>query len=213
MDAQTIIYYLGFVLAIAVCWNLGKVFSIPMLLNLAFNLALNLKLLSGWDIRILIVSYCFAVFLWVIFLTGTFNRATFIALIVLDVGVAFNGIWPQIHSVGTGQSFWNATSTTIIDIWMVSIAGVVISMVIKSTIVAKAKGKFVDILTNPRKRFVHPIGAWAAIIVLGQYLAPIIPDLIVKNRFDIAAHVLVWGWVALETPFLFMYRRIRKQQA
>ena len=211
MTLQVVIYYVGFAAAILLCRGLGRLFFYPMLLNVGFNISLNLGLFGGWDVRWLIVAYGFGIFLWVLALTGAWNRTLFVGLLLLDLAVIMNGLWPVITVAGNGVQFWNYTSTAIIDVWMISILVVVLSTVVKSTLIARFKGKFVDLLTNPKKRFVLPIGAWACIIESAKYLPSFLPSSVVANRFDIAAQVLVWGWVGLELPFLLTHRRLKRQ--
>ena len=205
------IYYSGYVLAILLCRKLGWVFFVPMLVNMGFNLCLNTGLLSGWDIRWIIAGHGCAVFVWVLMLSGALGKPTVGILVAADMAVVVNGIWEPLRMVGTGGDFWIATSTSIIDAWMVSIATVVGSIVMKSTIMARFRGERVDLLTNPKKRFLLPIGAWAAIIAAVGYLGNVLPAAVVDNRFNIAGYALVWGWVALEFPFYLMYQRLRKQ--
>ncbi len=211
VDPNSLVYYAGFVLAIYLCRSLGAIFFIPMLLDMAFNLALNFHLLEGWDIRLLMVGYGFAVFLWVLALSGAFNKTTFVAVLLLDLTLIYTEILPSMQAAGTGQDFWFKTSTGIVEVWLLSTFVVVSSIVIRSTLIAKIRGKFVDLLTNPKKRFLLPIGAWAGIILLSGQLRDYLPPWIVRHRFDIAAQILVWGWVALELPFFIMYHRVKRR--
>jgi hypothetical protein len=206
-----IIYYIGFTLAILLCRSLGKIFFVPMLIDLGFNLALNFHLLAGWDIRIFMVTFCFGVFVWVLALSGAFNKTTFIAVLLADLVMVFVEILPSVQAAGTGQAFWNTTSTGIVDVWLLSVFVVICSMVFRSTVVAKVHSKFVDLLTNPKKRFLLPLGAWAGIIVLGGQLHDHLPAWFVHYRFDIAAQVMVWGWVALELPSFLAFHRLKRQ--
>lgn len=211
MPTEYIPYYIAYIVAVFLARSLGPLFYIPMILDMLFNLALNLDLLSGWDIRLLIVGYGLALFIWVIALLGTLSRSLFVSLLVLDLYLVVVGIMPSLQAAGTGQEFWNTTSTTIFLVWQISITGIVLSMVIKSTVIAKLKGKYVDILTNPKKRFSLPIGAWAAFLVICHYFESWLPDVIVEKQYDIAGHLWVLGWIALELPFYLMYRRMKKR--
>ena len=211
MDTSLLVYYVGFALAIFLCRGLGTIFYVPMLIDMSFNLALNFGLLAGWDIRLLMVAFGFGIFLWVLALSGAFTKTTFIAVLLLDLTLVFTKILPDLQAAGTGRDFWNVTSTGIVDVWTLSTFVVVMSMVLRSTVVAKIRGKFVDILTNPKKRFLIPLGAWSGIIVLGGQLATFLPPWLSDHRFDIAAHVMVWGWVALELPYFITYQRLKKR--
>lgn len=172
---------------------------------------MGLGFFSGWDIRLMMAGYEFALFLWVLALAGNLRKSTFVVMLVIDLAVMAKGMWPSVQATGVGQDFWNDTSTTIVDVWQTSIFVIIASMTVRSTIVARFKGEYVDILTNPKKRFLLPIGAWALVDELPVYLKPIIPFWVFDNRFQIAAQVLVWGWVGLELPFYFMYRRLKKR--
>jgi hypothetical protein len=129
----------------------------------------------------------------------------------LDIVVVLNGIWPSIQVAGTGQDFWNQTSESIMDVWDVSILVLTSTVIIKSTILAKLRGSYVDILTNPKKRFLIPICLWILVGVSLKYLSPLLSDQIVKNRYIISSQLLVWGWVAFEFPMWLMHRRLLKQ--
>jgi hypothetical protein len=211
LNFELIVYYTGFVLAIALCRNLGPIFYVPMLFDMGFDIALNLGLLSGWDIRLVMVTYGFAVLLWVLALSGAFSKTTFVTLLLLDLTLIFTKILPSLQAAGTGQEFWNQTSTGIFNIWSLSIFVVVLSIVFRSTVWARLHGKFVDLLTNPRKRFLIPLGLWSGIITLGGQLESFLPEWFVERRFQISALALVWGWVAFELPFFLMHRRVKRR--
>jgi len=204
-------YYFAFVVAILLARGLGPLFFVPLILDLAFDVSMGLGFFSGWDIRLMMAGYEFALFLWVLALAGNLRKSTFVVMLVIDLAVMAKGMWPSVQATGVGQDFWNDTSTTIVDVWQTSIFVIIASMTVRSTIVARFKGEYVDILTNPKKRFLLPIGAWALVDELPVYLKPIIPFWVFDNRFQIAAQVLVWGWVGLELPFYFMYRRLKKR--
>ncbi len=205
------IYYLGYVLALWLCWNLGQLFRVPMLLNLGFDVCLNLGLLQGWDIRFIIVSYGLAFFVWVLALSQSMNKSTFTFVLLLDLAIAYKQMYPDLAMVGSGTEFWFHASTDILHIWMASILAVVGSMLFRSSILARLKGRFVDVWTNPKKRFQVPIGAWAATILLTSWLKPHLPLIIAQRRFLIAANLLVWGWVVVELPHYLANRRLMRE--
>lgn len=211
MDLITLFYYVGFVLAIALCRSLGPIFYVGQLANLGFNLCLQFGLLSGWDIRLLMVFYGFSIFIYVLVLAGNFRKSTFVVILLLDIMVAFDGMWMPLSANGEGQTFWNVASTSILDVWMVSISIVVSSVVFESSLLARLRGKFADWLTNPKKRFILPIGAWALIWVIAKYCEPILPQWFLASSNAIAAYVMVWGWVFLELPFFIKYKRLHRQ--
>ena len=208
MDWMLITYYIGYACALRLCWSLGRLFWIPMLMNMGFNLSLNFGLLAQWDIRLLMVAYGFGLFLWVLALSQALTRSTLVLVLIMDVGLIFNRLYPDLQVVDTGATFWNSISTHIVDIWLMSIFGLVISMVFRSTVWASMHGRRIDVLTNPKKRFQLPIGTWAAIIAVAPLLATWIPSAFVDNRFLIAANFLTWGWVALELRPYVMNRRL-----
>jgi hypothetical protein len=211
MDPQRFIYYAGFIAALALCRGLGPVFFYPMLVDLAFDICGMLGWFSGWDSRWLMVSYGLALLIWVLFLVGSLTKPTFIAVLMVDIGTFFWRIVPQFQLSGSGQDFWNLASTGINEIWMVSIFVIVASMAVRSTVVARFQGRRADLLTNPRKRFLLPIGVWAGLPPLLSYLEPWLSASLVEDRFTIASHLLVWGWVALELPAYISHKRLMKQ--
>jgi hypothetical protein len=211
VDVPLSIYYAGYLLAILLCRKLGKLFFIPMLLNLAFDIALAVDLFAGWDVRWVIVAYGFGIFVWVLALSESFTRSMMLTLTCFEVVIVIGRMWSPLHLAGTGPDFWNAVSTSVYDVWLASILVVVVSVVVKSTIVAQHQDRRIDVISNPKKRFLLPIGAWAAIIVVPPYLEHQLPQSVLDNRYEIAGMVLVWGWVALEFPFFLMYRRLRKR--
>jgi hypothetical protein len=204
------IYYFGYVIVLALCRGLGPVFFYPTLANVLFDVCLYLGFFSGWDVRWLIATYGCAVLVWVLVLTGVTSKPVFLALLALDATIILHGTWPLTQVAGTGQDFWNATSTSIFHVWLSSIAVVVWSGVFQSTIGAKLKGKSPDLLRNPRKRYVIPLGMWATISVGFYYIAPFIPEWLVERRFVIGGHCLVWAWIAFELPQYMMYKRLRR---
>ena len=202
--------YVGYIAAILLCWGLGPIFRVPMLLNLGFNLCLTSGLLYGWDIRAVIALHGFAFFIWVLALTQSIQRSTLVFLLLFDLVIVFQRILPDMQTAGIGQDFWNALSTHIIEVWMASIFALSASTIFKSSLLAKWQGRRVDVLTNPRKRFIIPICAWSGIIAITPWLGSVLPESVIENRFAIAAELLVWGWVAFEFPFFMLHRRIRR---
>jgi len=204
-------YYVAFIAAILLARGLGPLFYVPLMIDFGFEICLDSGLLSGWDVRWLIAAYEFGIFVWVMALSGNLRKSTFVVMLVLDLAVIIDHMLPNVQTAGSGQEFWNTTSTAILDVWQTSVVVIVGSMIIRSTIVAKIRGQHVDILTNPKKRFLLPIGAWAFLQEVPNYLRPILPVWLFNLRFVISANALVWGWVALELPLYLMYRRLKKQ--
>ncbi|HEY3294011.1 MAG TPA: hypothetical protein VGL38_01080 [bacterium] len=213
MGFETLLYYAGFLIALALCWGLGPIFFYPMLADVAFDVAGNVGLFTGWDVRWIVVSYGFGMLLWVLALAGALTKPTFIAVMLMDLGAIFYRIIPQFQMNGSGQDFWNLASTGINEIWMVSIFVIVASMAIRSSIIAKMQGRRVDLLTNPKKRFLLPVGAWAGFPPFISCFEHWLPSSLVDGRFMIAGQLMVWGWVALELPPYLTHKRLMKRMS
>jgi hypothetical protein len=208
-----VVYYTGYALAIFLCWNLGRIFRLPMLVNLAFNVALNMQWLSGWDIRAIMACYGFLFFLWTLALIQTLSKPTFVFLLLADLAVIFRQVMPAFHYAGSGQTFWNALSTDILEVWVMSIFGITVVTIFRSSVWAKWNGRRVDLLVNPKKRFVIPICLWAAIIAIPPWFGPLAAEWLLTTRFLLASQVLVWGWVVFELPYYVTYTRMVRQAA
>ncbi len=210
MNWEIAFYYTGYALALVLYRGLGKIFFVPMVINVLFNIALELRLFAGWDVRWIIVGYGFLFFVWICAMAGTFDKITVVALLGLELVTVYREILPTLAMSGTGADFWNQTSTSIFNVWMVLICGVSTSVVFRSSVVSKVVNGYSQLLAIPRKRFLIPVALWSGIIIVPTYFGNLVPDIIRENRFDIAACVLVWGWVAFEAPFYIMYRRMRE---
>ena len=204
-------YYFLYVVVISLFWGMGRLYYIPIILDAAFNICLEAGGLSGWDIRIVILVYGLAFFTWVLVLAGAMNKSLIVLLLVIDFTSIFQSLRPQLVAIGEGTQFWTMTSTTILMTWMISVLLVVLSVVFRSTIVAKFRGEFVDLLTNPRKRFLLPIGLHSAIITIPPFFKSYIPTVVYDRRFDLAAWSLLLGWIALELPHFIMYQRLKRR--
>ncbi|MBU0507207.1 hypothetical protein KKH27_00025 [bacterium] len=209
MELQYIIYCSVFVAAIVVCWDLGPIFYVPMILDLVFDLALWFNLLAGWDIRLTVVTYGFLFFAWVLILSKDYTKLAALLIIPVDLAFVYQGVLPELQAAGTGQEFWNVTSTEILKLWDLSTFLLVMTVIVRSTIGAKLQGRMVDVLTNPRKRFLIPIGVWTGINLLHEIFPSYLPPWFVENGYRIASHALAWGWLALELPFFLAHRRLR----
>ena len=208
VDWGVLFYYAGYAVALVLCRGLGNLFFLPMLANIAFNISLQLGLLTGWDIRWIMVGYGFAFFVWVAALAGTFDRTTVIVLLLADLATVFTGIQPQLAKIGDGGQFWNATSMSIMQVWIASILIVSLSAIVKSSIVSKIQLGYSEVLLIPKRRFLIPIALWSAVILLPDFLGTTVPTTIHEKKFVIAGNLLVWGWVAFELPFYLMYKRM-----
>jgi hypothetical protein len=211
LNWSLIAYYVGYGIAFFLCWGLGPIFRTPMLINGLFNLALNLGLMQGWDIRLLITAHGFGFLVWMLALTQTPNGYTFSFVLLADLAAVFHGLWPEIQVAGSGPAFWNTVSTHIVDVWMTSIFVLTASVIARSTIVATVQGRRVDVLTNPRRRFLIPICAWAGMIALPPWFAGTLSQAFIESRFAIAVQLLVWGWVAFELPSYIAHKRLMRR--
>jgi hypothetical protein len=211
MDPGLIAYYVGYAAALVLCFQLGPIFYGPMLANLAFNVSLSLGAFSGWDVRWVLAFYGLGMFIWVLVLAGSVNNITVVLLVLLDVGMIGFRLFPLLAGGGTGEEFWITASTGIIDVWTLSVFTVVGSTLLRSSLGARIRGEPTDLWTNPRRRFLLPLGAWSAMIVIPQVISPDASSVNLDYRFSIAALMLVWGWVAVELPFFLMYWRIHRR--
>lgn len=214
MDIQFIIYVVGYLLAIRLVWGMGPVFYIPMMLFILWDFALLGRLLSGWDIRALVLGYGAFVFAWILALSkGSTRLSPLLLVLLVDLAFVTEGILPQLEAAGTGQQFWNTTSTSILQVWYLTNSLLVLAVVFESTVVAKLRGKMVDLLINPRKRFLIPIGLWTGFDFIHITFSGVLPPWMHESGWKISSTVLVWGWVALELPFFIAYLRLKRQHA
>ncbi len=204
---------LGYALAIWLAYGLGRIFYIPIILDLTLDLSLYFDLLSGWDIRWLMTTAWGLFFVWALALSKGFKKVWPLALVAIDLAFVYQAIIPQLEMAGTGQPFWNATCTSIMQVWDLSTTLLVGSTIFMSTVWPKLRGEFVDVLTNPRKRFLIPMGLYSGYNFFHVTFANVIPPWMHEYGWRIASQVLVWGWVAFELPFFIMYRRLRRQHS
>ncbi len=210
-DAVSI--YAGYLIALLLCRGLGWIFFVPMLLNLVFDLCLRFGLLAGWDIRWTMVSYGLLFFLWVLTLSGFPNKTVFIVVMLADLGSVFHGLAPEMSAVGTGSSFWDTTSTSIVHVWLTSIFVVSVSVIFRGTVLSMIERGYADLLVVPKQRFLIPIALWSGMIMIPFYLHGVVPEWLYEHRFALAVQLLVWGWVAFELPFYIMYKRMHERSS
>jgi hypothetical protein len=206
-----LIYYPGFLIAIFLCRPLGRIFFIPMILDLLFDMSFQFHVWGDVDRRWLFMAYDFALFVWVLVLSGVTSKPTFAAVVLADAAFILYSIWPQFQTAAIGDDIGRTAGQAIWDIWDISIVMVIASVMIASTVGARLKGRMVDVLTNPKKRFLIPIGLFLGYGLFAKYFAFCLPEAVVKYRYQVAGELLVWGWVAFELPFFLMYRRLRRQ--
>ncbi|MBU0690546.1 hypothetical protein KKH18_01915 [bacterium] len=198
-------------MALVLYKDMGRIIFIPMLFNMWFNLFLTFDVLQGWDFRWLAALQGVLFFIWVAVLAQVFRNKYDLAVVVILLASAFFiGTLPDLTGKTDMKGIIDAT-TRIWTVWDFSTFIIVLMVVIRSTIIAKIKKEFVDVLSNPRKRVMLPIGAFGAIVSLLPLLRGAIPESLIDYRFNLAALTLAWGWVILETPFYIMYERLKRQ--
>ena len=212
MEFQTVLYYLGYCAALFLYKDMGRIFFIPMLLNLWFNLFITFKIYQQVDFRWLIAIHGVLWLIWVFFIASDDRRKFDTVLaILLILGAFLVGTLPYLTQKPDAFKAMIELSTRIWTVWYFTAFLVVLTVIVRSTIVPKFQKRFIDILTNPRKRFLIPIGLCSGIIGITPFLEGTIPQEFVHYRFNIGSHFMVWGWIALETPFYIMYERLRRQ--
>jgi hypothetical protein len=94
---------------------------------------------------------------------------------------------------------------------MVVILGIVALVIGRTVIAAKEKRGINDLIVNPRKRFLIPMGVWAFFIASTWTWFPGIGEWLEANKFHLGAASLVWGWAALEIKFYLQARYWRRK--
>ena len=212
MAFQTVIYYLGYCTALFLYKDMGRIFFVPMLLNLWFNLLITFEIYRQVDFRWLAAIHGILWLIWVFLLAREERRKIDIAMIVLLILVAFVvGTLPNLAETADAFEAMIEMSTHIWTVWYLSAFIVIIVVVIRSTVIPRYKKTFVDILTNPRKRFLIPLGICSGIIGIAPLLEGTVSSELIRHRFNIGSQVMVWGWVVLETPFFIMYERLKRK--
>ncbi len=183
-----------------------------LLFNLVTDALLDIGWLAAGDMRIkwTIVDgvYC----LWVLVL-GNFFRSRKEAVAVFLLVVAAFTYWVLPHHMNAADNWkaWVELTTRIMEGWATIIAGLVMFVAARTYLQYKVGGGFNDLIVNPRKRFLLPIGAWAAIKAIPLAWIPASAGWFETARFPIAAHIMVWGWVFLELKFFFQARYWRRK--
>jgi hypothetical protein len=213
MAFQTVIYYFGYCAALYLYKDMGRVFFMPMLMNMWFNLLITFEIYREVDFRWVIAVYGILWFVWIMVLaTPNRGKLEIVLALFLLLAAFFFGTLPHLLTEFDAFRAMIDLATRIWTVWYFSSFFIVLVVVIRSTIIARIKGEFVDLLTNPRKRFLIPLGLCSGIIGVTPLLSGKIPEEIVLQRFNIGSHVLVWTWVALELPFYIMYERLKRHQ-
>jgi hypothetical protein len=213
MAFQTVIYYFGYCVALVLYKDMGRIFFLPMLLNLWFNLLITLKIYQQVDFRWLIAVHGMLWLVWVLALGRvTRSRTETVLALLLIVGAFIFGTLPNLTKPPGTYRGMIELSTRIWTIWYFSAFVVVVAVFLRSTVIAKWKKEFVDILTNPRKRFLLPMGVCSGFIGLTPLLQGTVPEALIIERFNIGSHLLAWGWVVVELPFFITYERLKRQR-
>ncbi|MCB9358268.1 MAG: hypothetical protein H6508_00050 [Calditrichaeota bacterium] len=210
MDLWLIAYYVGGGLAIFLCWNLGAVFYVPMIMNLGLEVLLGTGVVRDLDIRHVVAVTGFLQALWVVVLSDVFRNWIEGATVFVLISLAFLvGIYPSVMEPTQNWAQSILLATLIIRTWMYVIVGVVLVVITRSVLQPSSLGGLADMIVNPKKRFLLPLGFWAMIIVVPLEGIPVVGDWMGENRFHLAGTALVWGWVLLEIKFFVQSLRIR----
>ena len=213
MAFQTVIYYLGYCAALYLYKDMGRVFFVPMLANMWFNLLITFEIYREVDFRWFIAVHGLFWLCWILILARpSISRFEIGGSIILLVSAFFWGTLPRLMEEANALSAIIELCTQIWTTWYFSGFLVVLVVVLRSTVVARYKKDFVDILTNPRKRFLIPLGLCSGMIGFTPLLGSVVPDTVLLQRFNIGSQLMVWGWVLLESPYFIMYERLRRQQ-
>lgn len=202
MDLWLAAYYVGGIIAVILCWNLGAIFYVPMLLNLGLEIALGAGLAQEFDIRQVVAVTGFLHALWVIVLSDVFKNWIEGATVFVLISLAFVlGIYPSVVESTNDWSRSIELATLIIRTWMLVIVGVVLIVFFRSIITSRWRWALSAMVVNPKRRFLIPIGLWALIILIPLSLTSRLGAWLEENRFHLAGITLVWGWVAIEVKF------------
>ncbi|MCC6475604.1 hypothetical protein IT157_01000 [bacterium] len=203
---------IGAILAIALCWNLGRIYFIPMILNFASEFIIPSGLLQYVDVRWYILVTGFLYVLWVMILTDVFrdwfDAVTIYALVIMSF---MFGMYPAMEEVAADFDRSVEGATRVLKVGMVVVFGQVLLAVLRSIAKLRFRGGMWDMIVNPRKRFLIPIGLWSGICILPVAWIPGVGDTLETYRYVIASHALWWGWVLLELKFFFQARYWRRR--
>src|SRR3989339_1398981 len=97
MAFQTVIYYLGYCAALYLYKDMGRVFFVPMLLNLWFNLLITFEIYRQVDFRWVIAVHGILWFIWILVLANVTKGKWEIALgLFLLLAAFFFGTLPHL---------------------------------------------------------------------------------------------------------------------
>jgi len=202
MDLWLATYYVGGITAVILCWNLGSIFYVPMLLNLALEVALGAGLANEFDIRQVVAVTGFLHALWVVVLADVFKSWIEGVTVFVLISLAFVlGVYPSIVESTSDWSRSIELATLIIRTWMLVIVGVVTLVYVRSLLRTRGPWTLSELVVNPKRRFLIPLGLWALIIVIPLGPLPKLGTWLEENRFHLAGTTLVWGWVIFELKF------------
>lgn len=213
MPFHSLLYYLGYCIALYLYKDMGRIFFVPMLLNLWFNLLILFQVYRHVDFRWLVALHGMLWLIWILVLASENRKKLDITLaILLLVGSFVIGTLPQLRQKADAFKAMIELCNNIWTVWFFSAFIVVFVVIVRSTIVARMKHEFIDILTNPRKRFLLPLGIQSALVGIAPLFEGALSPDIIRERFNIGSHIMVWGWVVLELPFYIMYERMKRQE-
>lgn len=206
-----IITDIGFIAALVMYWELGWLFRLPMLLNLAVSLLVNYSGILTNEIQtaVFISLYGLLFILWVVILAGLQRGITGAVVSFLLVVVTITvGMLEAANFDIRMEGAWIRLSTTFIYTWTACIFLVILGVFLKSAAIRWHHGYW-NLLLTPKRRALIPIGLWSALICLSELYRTFLPQLY-EIRFVTAAFCLGWGWAAIEFPH-FMESLSHKQ--
>jgi hypothetical protein len=227
-DLQLLAAWSGYALAIWLYFGLGKIFWVPIALDLVYDM-LGVKFdLWGNNVETLVIetAYVVLLLLWVIYLSGFMKSkwSTWIAFALIMVasftGIVSTAIYQNIGMERFAEFLgfpgyhrkWILLATLSMYTWFICTSLVIFGVILRSTVFRWINGKAANLISNPRNRVLIPIFFHTSIIGFSQFYSGFVPDDIYAWRFKIAGTLLGWGWVALELPFYIMYRRMLRIQ-
>jgi hypothetical protein len=239
MNYETIIqinltlHLTGGMLAIFLYAGLGRIFWIPMAINLIYWHAIDLvfaPIANSLGFMYFTTFYFSALLLWIFYLSGlTRSRWLFPFLFLLimisslvDLCSVFLyetvGHERFLEIIGspdyTESSKWFVVALLVNYIWGVIVFAVIAGILFSRTLLRWLRGQSSSFLADPRNRVLIPIMLYTAVGGFTFVLHDMMYDHFYYEyyyRIQIAGSLLGWGWVAMELPFYFMYQRMLKR--
>jgi hypothetical protein len=212
MELYQITYYSGLLLALLLCWNLGPLFYTYILFQISTDVLLDIGWLAQGDMRLKWAMIEWLDCIWILMLANIF-RSRFESFVISGlVLIAFSfGIYPSLTEAADSWPRWVELTTEIMRGWAVINLAIIVFAVSKTVYLWKVEHQPNDLVVNPRRRFLLPLGAFFAILAMPMEWIPWHRAWIEAHRFPIAAHVMAWGWVVAEFKFFLQAWRWRRK--